>query len=93
MGTSPAKKLDRLNLRASQQQRRVMERGARAQGTNLTDFVVSSACEKAEHVLADQRNFALSAKRWNEFLAALDRPVRRHARLTKLMTEPSILER
>ncbi len=93
MSASPAKKLDRLNLRASLQQRTLIERGARAQGKNLTDFVVSSAYEKAEHVLADQRNFALSPKRWNEFLAALDRPVTSHTRLTKLMTEPSVLER
>lgn len=93
MSASPAKKLDRLNLRASEEQRAVIERGARALGRNLTDFVVSSAYEKAEHVLADQRNFALSPKRWNEFLAALDRPATRHKRLTKLMTDPSVLER
>lgn len=93
MSATPAKKLDRLNLRASQEQRAIIERGARAQGKNLTDFVVSSAYEKAEHVLADQRNFTLSPKQWNEFLAALDRPVTRHNRLTKLMTEPSVLER
>ena len=93
MSASPAKKLDRLNLRASLEERTLIERGARAQGKNLTDFVLSSAYEKAQHVLADQRTFALSPKRWNEFLAALDRPVTRHKRLTKLMSEPSVLER
>lgn len=63
------------------------------QGQNLTQFVVSSAYEKAEQVLADQRSFVLSGSRWNAFVAALDKPIRRHDRLARLLSEPSILER
>jgi uncharacterized protein (DUF1778 family) len=83
----------RLNLRATKEQRIVIERGARVRGQKITDFVVSSACEKAEQILAEQRTFVVSRQKWEAFAAALDKPRIRHARLAKLMSEPSILER
>jgi uncharacterized protein (DUF1778 family) len=93
MSPSTGAKERRLNFRASKEQHAVIERGATVQGQNLTQFVVSSAYEKAEQVLADQRNFVVSGSRWNAFVAALDKPVRRHDRLARLLSEPSILER
>ena len=83
----------RLNLRATKEQRAIIKRGATAQGQNFTDFVVSSAYEKAEQVLADQRTFVVSQAKWDAFVAALDRPTTHKARLARLMSEPSVLER
>jgi uncharacterized protein (DUF1778 family) len=83
----------RLNLRATKEQRTVIERGASMHGQNVTDFVVSSAYEKAERVLAEQRNFVVPPAQWDAFVAALDRPTVRHERLARLLTEPSLLER
>jgi uncharacterized protein (DUF1778 family) len=88
-----ATKESRFNLRTTTAQRTIIERGAAVQGQKLTDFVVSSACEKAEQVLADQRSFVVSQAKWDEFVAALDRPTTQKARLARLMSEPSILER
>jgi uncharacterized protein (DUF1778 family) len=68
-------------------------RAAAAQGQKVARFVIESAYQKAEQVLADQRSFTLSPAKWNAFVQALDRPVRPHARLARLMSEPSILER
>jgi uncharacterized protein (DUF1778 family) len=91
MATGP--KVSRLNLRATKEQRTVIERAAAVQGHKMTDFVLSSACEKAAKILAEQRNFVVSPEQWQKFVAALDRPTVRHARLARLMSEPSILER
>ena len=93
MSPSAGAKERRLNFRATKEQHEVIERGATVHGQNLTQFVVSSAYEKAEQVLADQRNFVISGSRWNAFVAALDKPVSRHDRLARLLSEPSILER
>jgi uncharacterized protein (DUF1778 family) len=92
MGTAGVK-VCRLNLRATKEQRIIIERGATVHGQKMTDFVVSSACEKAEQVLAEQRNFIVSRQKWEAFVEALDRPTVRHVRLSRLMSEPSILER
>jgi uncharacterized protein (DUF1778 family) len=92
MSTAAAKEC-RLNLRATKEQRSVIERGATVYGQRMTDFVVSSACEKAEQILAEQRNFVVPPQKWDAFVAALDRPTVRHERLARLLSEPSILER
>jgi uncharacterized protein (DUF1778 family) len=60
---------------------------------DVTDFVVSSACLEAEHALADQRHFVLSARAWKEFTEALDRSPQIKPRLRRLFSEPSVIER
>ena len=93
MATAAATKEFRFNLRATKAQREVVERGAAVHGQKMSDFILSSACEKAEQILAEQRNFVVPSTQWDAFVAALDRPPVRHARLARLMSEPSILER
>jgi uncharacterized protein (DUF1778 family) len=93
MATALATKECRLNLRATKAQREVIERGAAAHGQKMSDFVLSSACEKAEQILAEQRHFDVAPAQWDAFVAALDKPTIRHERLARLMSEPSILER
>lgn len=88
-----ATKEARIGIRTTKEQKALIKRGASVQGQKLTDFVLASAQEKAEMVLADQKEFVLSAERWKAFVEALDQPVRRHERLTQLMSEPSVLER
>jgi uncharacterized protein (DUF1778 family) len=83
----------RIEVRISSEQKAFISRGANANGQNISDFILSSAQEKAEMVLADQKEFALPQDRWEKFVAALERPTTEHPRLAKLMSEPSILER
>ena len=83
----------RIDLRATKEQKSFIERVAGLQGQKVSDFVLNSAREKAEMILADQKEFSLSAKRWTSFVAALDRPVNQHERLARLMMESSVLER
>ena len=92
MGTTAAR-TDRIALRTSKEQKSFLERGASATGQNLTEFVLSSAQEKAEMVLADQNRFVISPKQWDAFVTALDRPAARKENLARLMSEPSVLER
>ena len=93
MASTTAAKECRLNLRATKEQRTLIERGATAHGQKVNNFVVSSACEKAEQILGEQRNFVMPPAQWDAFVAALDRPTVRHERLARLMSEPSLLER
>lgn len=92
MATTAAR-TDRIALRTSKAQKSFLERGASATGRNLTEFVLSSAQEKAEMVLADQSRFVISPKQWDAFVTALDRRATRKEKLARLMSEPSILER
>jgi uncharacterized protein (DUF1778 family) len=93
MGSLALAKQCRINIRTTKKQKDLIERGARTQGQNVTEFIISSAAEKAEQVLADQHEFVLSPAKWHAFTAALDRPPATPKRLAKLMSEAAILER
>jgi uncharacterized protein (DUF1778 family) len=84
---------DRIALRTTRECKAFLERGATASGQNLSEFVLSSAQEKAEMVLADQNRFVISPKQWDAFLTALNRPATHKQQLARLMSAPSVLER
>jgi uncharacterized protein (DUF1778 family) len=81
----------RINLRAATVQESLIRAAADKRGISLTDFVLESACTRAEETIADQVHFILSEKQWKAFNDALDRPARVLPRLRKLLTEPSVL--
>ena len=98
MAPTAAQKEARIEVRTTSARKAFIARGASANGQNVSDFILSSAQEKAEMILADQKVFVLPPDRWNAFVAALDRPKTerpqvKHKRLTRLMSEPSVLER
>lgn len=88
-----AKRTNRLNIRTSKSEKKLLETAAARQDTTVSDFVLESARSRAEAILAEERNFELSPDRWKAFVSALDRPVEPKPRLKKLLTEPSVLER
>lgn len=88
-----ARATERLNLRATRKQTRLLELAARETGATVSAFVVESSCRHAEEVLAAKQHFDLSGERWRQFTAALDRAPKHKPALRKLLTEPSVLER
>lgn len=88
-----SKRNTRLSLRTTQAKKRLLESAAARQDVTVSDFVLESACEKAEDILAEEKHFTLPAEKWKAFTDALDRPVQIKPRLKKLLTEPSLLER
>jgi uncharacterized protein (DUF1778 family) len=87
------KRVSRLNLRATERQKRLFETAASRRGVTVTEFVLESAQNRAEEILAEERHFVLPPERWKAFVAALDRPRRSKPRLRRLLREPSLLER
>jgi hypothetical protein len=49
-----------ISLRASRKQKALIDRAAEALGKSRSDFMLETACRKAETVLLDRRYFALS---------------------------------
>jgi uncharacterized protein (DUF1778 family) len=80
----------RFNLRATPRQERLIKVAAERQGLNVTDFILESACEKADEALSAQTRFVLNEKQWKLFMEALDRPPRRIPQIRKLFSEPSV---
>jgi len=58
----------------------------------LTDFVLESAAERAEQILADRRWFILSEDEFTTFQDLLDRPLEHTDELRQLLTERSPID-
>lgn len=82
----------RFNLRATPRQERLIRVAAESRGLNVTDFILESACEKAEEALTDQTQFLLNKKQWDQFMQALDAPPKVIPAVKKLFAKPSIAE-
>jgi uncharacterized protein (DUF1778 family) len=83
----------RFQLRATPSEETLIKVAAERQGVNVTDFIMRSACEKAEQALSDQTRFVLGDKQWKAFLAALDRPPKDKPRLRRLFKETHVAKR
>ncbi len=77
----------RMNLRPTPRQAQLIRSGAASAGVSVTDFILESACLQAEHVLADGRDFIVSARQRKAFIEALDRPARVKPELVRLFSE------
>jgi uncharacterized protein (DUF1778 family) len=83
----------RLNLRLRPADDELIRRAAAQTGQSVSEFLTSTAVERAHEVLADQRTFVLDADTWDEFIALLDEPVRPDPRLVELFSRPSRIVR
>ncbi len=89
---APTTRSEKLDLRLTPQAKKTLQAAAAAARRSVSEFVVESALARAEETLPDRRAFGLDAARWEAFMAALDAPPRDHARLERLLREPSIFE-
>jgi uncharacterized protein (DUF1778 family) len=90
--TQRSNRTEKLDLRLSRAAKKTLQAAATAERKSVSEFVLDAALGEAEERLADRRVFALDAKRWDAFVAALDAPPRRHARLERLFREPSVFD-
>lgn len=74
-----------LNMRIDSQTKALIARAADALGQSQTEFVISTARERALEVIMDRTLFALGPRDWNSLCAALDAPPRANAKLKKLL--------
>lgn len=63
-----------LNLRATEQQRQLIDRAAEVLGKSRSEFMIESAVRAAEDVMLDRTYFVLGADAFDEFLARLEQP-------------------
>ncbi len=82
----------RLGLRTTPVQAALIQRAAEVTQKSITEFVLTSACEKAEQTLLDQRLFLIDDQAWQVFQEVLERPAQARAGLKTLLEEPAIWE-
>jgi uncharacterized protein (DUF1778 family) len=83
-----ANKTARLNLRVAAADDALLRQAAELIGETLSEFVVESARERAERLVADRTRFVLDADAWSAFCDALDRPAEVKPALRELFGRP-----
>jgi uncharacterized protein (DUF1778 family) len=63
-----------INLRASRQQRDLIDQAAQTLGKSRSEFMLETTCRAAEEVLIGQTFFQLSPEEFDRFTAILDSP-------------------
>ena len=92
MKTEIVTKQTRLNVRASAQQKKVIEKAARLLNTTVSSFVLQRAVEDAQAILAEQHQFRLPKEQWQAFCKALDAPPRDLPALRKLLKSKGVFD-
>ena len=87
--TTRASKERRINLRATSRQEAILRQAADATDATLTDFILGSAVEHAERILADRRWFKASDEQFAEFVRLLDAPLPSTSKFDRLFARGS----
>ena len=90
MSSTQIVKDERVALRMTRPQKRLIDRAAQVRGSSLSDFIVTAVVDRAEQVLAEQTNLVLDEASWKVFCEALDRPPQVLPGLRELMARPSV---
>ncbi|MCU0895947.1 MAG: DUF1778 domain-containing protein [Burkholderiales bacterium] len=83
---------ERLELRVSKSSKQLLARAAAVRQQTISAFVLENGIAAAAETLAARQAFALSAKDYDAFVAALDAPTKPKPRLDALLGTPSALE-
>ncbi len=78
-----------INIRASRQQREVIDQAAQALGKSRSEFMLETAMREAESMMLDQVYFQIDETAWKEFIDLLEAPPAPSAELRKLLHSPS----
>ncbi|MDO5729282.1 MAG: DUF1778 domain-containing protein [Actinomycetaceae bacterium] len=81
----------RINLRATERQESVLKQAALASDSTVSEFILSSAVQEAERILADKRWFGVSVDQYEQFVKMLDMPVS-SKKLAKLFARDSVFD-
>jgi uncharacterized protein (DUF1778 family) len=87
--TETRRRSRRLELRATPDERDLIDRAASMTGTDLTEFVVGNAVDAARRVLADRDRFELDKNALSAWEAINSRRARDLPGLRRLMERPS----
>ena len=87
--TARSVRTSKLDLRLSPEAKQTLNAAAHEARCSVSQFVLTSALERAAETLTERRCFQLDAEKWEEFMTALDAPPRVVPQLQRLFHEPT----
>lgn len=81
----------RIDVRASNPVKLLLQEAARASHKNVSEFLLDAGIVAANQTLAERLRFELTPEKWDAFQAELERPVKPKPKLKRLLSEPGPL--
>lgn len=78
-------KSERLDLRVTSDQKRLLQQAATLKGETVSDFVLSSAMASADEALLDQRVFLLEPEAFDQLIARSEDVAKNKAAIDKIL--------
>jgi len=91
MRSSNKRRGDRLEVRLTPKAKSMLKRAASVERKTVSAFILDKGLAAAAETLADRREFRLSAKQYDAFVAALEAPTKPRPRLQQLFKTPTVL--
>lgn len=82
----------KLDLRLSPEAKQTLNAAAQAAHCSVSQFVLTSALERAAEKLAERQRFELTTAQWEAFMVALDAPAKIVPQIQQLFREPDPFE-
>ncbi|EIO3444877.1 DUF1778 domain-containing protein [Salmonella enterica] len=76
---------NQINIRATDEERAVIDYAASLDSKNRTDFIIEKAVSEAQNIILDQRIFVLDDARYQAFIKQLEAPVQNTEGRQRLM--------
>ena len=76
---------NQINIRATDEERAVIDYAASLVNKNRTDFIIELAYQEAKNIILDQRLFVLDNEGYDSFITQLEAPVRNAEGRERLM--------
>lgn len=92
MAIATKRREERLEVRLTPKAKSILKSAASVERKTVSAFVLDKGLAAAAETLADRRQFRLSAKQYDAFVAALDAPSKARPRLERLLAMPSAVE-
>jgi uncharacterized protein (DUF1778 family) len=92
MAIATKRREERLEVRLTPKAKSILKSAASVERKTVSAFVLDKGLAAAAETLADRREFRLSAKQYDAFVAALDAPSKARPRLERLLAMPSAVE-
>lgn len=87
--TTRVVKNETINLRTTERQKSLLRRAAEATDHSLSEFILDSAVDQAERVLANRRWFVATEDQFDEFVRLLDAPLPTTSKFDRLFARRS----
>jgi uncharacterized protein (DUF1778 family) len=82
---------ENIHLRATPEMKAIIQQAAKVMGSsNLTDYIMRAAYERAQTDILNQQTFYMDAEAWAKFNEMLDAPPKVHEGLRKFMNTPDV---